>query len=209
MSNSVPGTLRAVGLPGGGKLVASATLKTQSAACTAVASLQMQIAPWLAAISCQFLILKLLKPLIEIVRALPGAPPSALQEFSKVAQELLPCLLAPSPAGLRPFARDLLCLEIESLNCLRHNLQSMAKLAAAEPSAVSAADVQGVLDSYQPIVGLLELGNSLFESAGIKSAQAPPLTAGTDANSLAVDQETLAGFVASLQVVVDSLGGCQ
>jgi len=209
MSNSVPSTIRAVGLPGGGKLVASATLKTQSPACTAVTNLQAQIAPWLAAISCQFLILKLLKPLIQIVRALPGAAPSALQEFSQAAEDLVPCLLAPSPAGVLPFVRDLLCLEIESLNCLRLNLQSMAKLAAVEPSAVSASDIQGVLDSYQPIVGLLELANALVGSVGIGSLQAPPLAAGTDADSLAADQETLAAFVATLQVAVDSIGGCQ
>ena len=71
------------------------------------------------------------------------------------------------------------------------------------------SDIQGVLDSYQPIVGLLELANALFGSVGIGSLQAPPLAAGTDADSLAADQETLAAFVATLQVAVDSIGGCQ
>jgi hypothetical protein len=98
MSNSVPSTVLAIGLPAGGKLVASASLRTQSPECSAAANLQMQLAPWIASISCQFMILRLLKPLIDIVRGLPSPPAEALQEFSKAAAELQSCLFAQTAA---------------------------------------------------------------------------------------------------------------
>jgi hypothetical protein len=209
MSNSVPSTVLAIGLPAGGKLIASASSRAQSPECSAAANLQMQIAPWIASISCQFLILRLLKPLIDIVRGLPSPPAEALQEFSKAAAELQPCLFAQTAAGVLPFIRDLLCLEIQSLNCLQRNLQSMATLAASEPSAVAASDVKTVVDSYQPMVGLLKLASGLFEIAGLDSPQEPALAPGTDAKSLAADQDTLASFIVTLQTAADSLGGCQ
>ena len=117
--------------------------------------------------SCQLQILRLLKPLIEIVKALPNPPVSAIQEFSKVAEGLVPCLLVPTPAGVLPFVSELLCLEIKSLTCFRHNLQAIAGLAATEPSGVAVADIQNVIDSYQPIVGLRNLASGVFTIAGI------------------------------------------
>ena len=122
--------------------------------------------------------------------------------------ELQPDFLAQTPAGILPFIRDLLCLEIQSLNCLRRNLQSMARLAAAEPSAVAASEVQSVVDSYQPLVGLLELASGLFEIAGLAPPHGPALAAGIDPGSLAADQNTITTFIATLQTAVDGLGGC-
>lgn len=197
-----------IGLPTGGKLVAFPSLQTQSAECSATTNLQTQIAPWIASVSCQFLILKLLKPLIEIVRGLPTPPQQALLEFLKTSEELAPCLLTPMPASVLPFARELLCLEIRSLNCLRHNLQAMAKLMTAETSAVAASEVQSVIDSYQPIVGILDLASGIFGMAGMVVPQAPALANGTDSASLATDQSMVTSFIASLQTVVDALGGC-
>ena len=157
--------------------------------------------------SCQFLILKLLRPLIDIVRALPNPPVAALQEFMKAAEELLPCFEAQTPAGVLPFVRDLLCLEIRSLTCLRRNLESMEKLAAAQPSAVTGSEVQAVIDSYQPMVGLLDAASGLFQIVGL-NLKAPPLMVGDDPSALAADQEIVGGFIDSLRTIVDGLGGC-
>jgi hypothetical protein len=100
MPKSAANTVVAIDLPTGGKLVASPTLHMQSAECSAAASLQGQIAPWIASMMCQLLILKLLKPLIEIVRGLP-TPPVPVQpvvEFLKTAEELVPCMSVPTPS---------------------------------------------------------------------------------------------------------------
>jgi hypothetical protein len=208
MSNSTSTTVQSIALPAGGKLLASATLKQQSADCSAATNLQIQIAPWIASISCQVQILRLLKPLIDIIGNPANPPTAAIQEFAKAAAALGPCLVAQTPAGVLPFLRDLLCLEIRSLTCLRHHLQLMAKLAATQPSAVTASEVQSAVDSYQPIAGLLELAGGLFQIVGVSPPQAPPLAPGIDPASLASDEEIVTGFTASLQSMVDALGGC-
>jgi len=159
--------------------------------------------------SCQFRILNLLKPLIEIVKGLPTPPAQAVVEFLKTAEDLVPCMAAPSKAAVLPFVRDLLCVVIQSLKCLQHDLQAMATLASTDPSAVSTSEVQSVLDSYQPIVGLLELAGGIFGMAGIPAPQAPQLGQGTDAASLNADQAAIADFIAALQVTADALGGCR
>jgi hypothetical protein len=208
MANSSSLTVRSVELPTGGKLAAAPIVRAQPPDCSAATNLQMQVAPWLASMSCQFLILKLLPPLIEIIRGLPSPSVSAVENFLKIAVELAPCLAAPTAAGVLPFIRDLLCLEIESLTCLRHNLQAMARLTSTEPSGVTAAELQSVIDSYQPIVGVLTLAKSMFEIAGVSVPQPPPLAAGTNSASLASDQDIIAAFIADLQTVASALGGC-
>jgi hypothetical protein len=197
-----------IGLPTGGKLTASPNLQLQSAECSATANLQTQIAPWIASVSCQFLILKLLKPLIEVIRQLPTPSPQAVVNFLNVSEELAPCLLAPTPASILPFARELLCLEIRSLNCFRNNLQAMAKLTAAEPSAVPTSEVQSVIDSYQPIIGILDLANGIFGMAGLTLPQAPALANGTGPASLMTDQRIVTALITTLQTAVEALGGC-
>jgi hypothetical protein len=87
-------------------------------------------------------------------------------------------------------------------------LQAIAKLAATEPSGVAVADIQSVIDSYQPIVGLLDLASGIFTFAGFAAPHAPALAQGTDSTSLATDQKIVNDFVATLQGMVDALGGC-
>src|SRR5262245_22851530 len=127
-------TLRSITLPDGNRLQASATPKTQPPECSAAVNLQMQIAPWLASVSCQFHILKLLKPLIDIVSALPNPSERALQEFSQAAEELVPCLLQTS-TGVVAFLRGVLCLEIQSLTCLSRQLELLSAAAGAGAAA--------------------------------------------------------------------------
>lgn len=207
MSNSEGSTVLGIGLPTGGRLLASATL-TQLGECSAATNLQVQVAPLVAAFSCQFAILRLLKPLTQIILALPNPAVADMAKFAELAIELEPCLLAPTAAMVMPFARDLLCLEIRSLRCLQKNLQSVAALAAIQPSAVAASDVQAVIDSYQPIVGILELAGPLLQMVGVSTPTAPPLADGTDLNSLSTDQQVIAEYVSVLQLVTDVLGGC-
>jgi len=143
--------------------------------------------------------LQVMKPLIEIVKNLPNPPVRALQEFSKAAIEIAPCLLSTIPASLIPFLRDLLCLEIRSLNCLRQNLTSVGGQASV---------MQTVLGSYHATVGLLDLARGLMGMAGLQIPEAPTLLGGTDTASLSVDDAALRDFIAVLTMAADSLGGC-
>jgi len=209
MSKSESNTIPAINVPTGGQLLGFADLKMQSTECSAATNLQTQVAPLIAALSCQFKVLRLLKPLIGIIRALPNPPVQALREFSKAADDLAPCLLVPTPPGVLPFLRDLLCLEIRSLKCLLRNLQAITAMAGDKPGAVAASEVRSVLDSYPPIVGILNLASGLFQIAGLAIPKAPTLGGGIDPASLAVDQSMVETFTATLQTMADELGGCQ
>jgi len=206
MSNPAADAVVSITLPTGDKLVASPTLRTQSNACSAASRLQMQLAPWVASMTCQLAVLKLLKPLIVIVQRLPAPPPNAIEEFMEAAAEVQPCFAAATPAGVLPFVRELLCLSIQSLGCLRRNLQTIAQLSSA--GAVTPAEVSSVVGSYQPITSLLELASGLFAIAGITVPHAPQLAPGLDTAALAQDDAIVAAFAATLQTLVDALGGC-
>ena len=195
-------------LPTGGQLLGFANLTMRPTDCTAVTNLQTQVAPLIAAMSCQLKVLKLLKPLIDIIHGLPNPPAHALLEFSKAAADLAPWLLVTTPSAILPFVRDLLCLEIAGLNCFLRDLQAIITLTSADPSAVATSDVRSVRDSYQPIAGTLNLANEVFQLAGLSIAVAPKLGEGIDPDSLTADQDAVVTFVAALQSVTDALGGC-
>ena len=209
MFQSESGAIPAVEVPTGGHFLGFADLKAQPAGCPADTNLLTQLAPWIASTSCQLKILNLLKPLIDVIHGLPNPPVKVLQEFSKAAADLAPCLQVPTPAGVLPFLKDLLCLEIRSLRCFMRNLEAITTLAGAVPIAVSAAEIRAVLDSYPPIVGILDLAGGLFQIAGLTIPKAPALAGGTEPDALLADQNAVADFTATLETVVNALGGCQ
>ncbi len=209
MSNSESSSISAIEVPAGGQLIGFANLNIRSTDCSAAINLLTQVAPLIASMSCQLKILKLLKPLIEVIRGLPNPPVQALLEFSEAADDLAPCLLVSTPSSVLPFLQGLLCLEVRSLKCFLSNLQAITTLAAGDPSAVTESEVRSLLNSYLPIVGILNLASGLFQLAGLTIPQAPPLTAGVDPDSLNVDRISVATYTAALEAMADALGGCQ
>jgi hypothetical protein len=118
MSNSETSSISAIEVPAGGQLLGFPDLKMRSTECSGDTNLLTQVAPLIASMSCQLKILKLLKPLIEVILGLPNPPAQALLEFSEAADDLAPCLLVPTPSSVLPFLKGLLCLEVRSLNGL-------------------------------------------------------------------------------------------
>jgi len=209
MSNSESSAISAIEVPLVGQLLGFANPKVGSTECSADINLLTQVAPLIASMSCQLKILKLLKPLIAVIRGLPNPPVQALLEFSEAAEELAPCLLAPTPSSVLPFLQGLLCLEVRSLKCFLIDLRAITTLAGGDPSAVAASEVRSVLNSYLPIVGILSLAGGLFQLAGLPIPNAPTLTGGIDPDSLNVDLSTVATFTADLETIADALGGCR
>ena len=205
---SQPTSSPAVHIPTGGQLLGFPSLKIETTDCSAITNLQAQVAPLIASLSCQFKVLQLLKPIIDVIHGLPNPPVQALQEFSKAAGELAPCFLIPTPSGILPFLHDLLCLEIRSLHCFLHQLQAVITSADSQPSTVATSEVQNVIDSYAPIIGILNLASGLFQLAGLEIPTAPALAQGTDHASLMTDQSSVTAFTDSLQTVANTLGGC-
>lgn len=173
---------QALHLPTGAVLQAIVEDAEASGDCAVTADLQRQAAPSLASAECLLKILALLKPLIEVIEGLPAPPPAVLQEFAKAAAALQPCLLIGTAGQALPFVRDLLCLSLRSLQCLRDRPTTPMEFTRA------AVGIQGVLD----------LGQVFFAIAGVAPVK---LSVVTDANGLDSD-------IGALQSAVDALGGC-
>jgi hypothetical protein len=219
-------------LPSGGSLKAFADIsKGIPTDCSMTLSLMLQVAPLLASMECLLKILKLLKPLIDIVGGIPKPPsPKLLIDFGKAAADLAPCFLIPTPANLLPFVRDLLCLIIRALNCFLGQLKSLIalmgpinvqldaarkagndELAGALECAKENAELQGkhLMSSVEPIGVILDLAGTVFGLVGVEPIKLPQLGSNADIESLNQVVQTIQGVVATLQVVADGLGGCQ
>jgi hypothetical protein len=219
-----------VQLPTGGSIQALSDIsKGIPTDCSMTFSLMLQIAPLLASMECLLKILKLIKPLIDIVNGLPIPPVKAIQEFAKAAADIVPCLLIPTPASLIPFLKDLLCLILKALKCFLGQLKSLigimsgislqlasaqadgnTALAGALQCAQQNAELQAqhLTASIEPIGVILDLMGALFGIAGVEPIKLPALGSQTDLKSLNAVVQSVQGVVATIQVVVDALGGC-
>jgi hypothetical protein len=219
-----------VQLPTGGSLQAFADIsKGIPTDCSMTFSLMLQIAPFLASIQCLLNVLKLLKPLIDIIKGLPMPPVAALAEFAEAAAGLAPCLLIPTPAVIIPFVLDLLCLILKVLKCFLSQVTSLIKimeplslqLTAAQQSgnsellatlqcAQTNAETQAaqVMSSLGPVGVLLDLAGALFSIAGVPAITLPSLGSTSDVAALKAALQPIQTVVATIQGVVDGLGGC-
>jgi len=220
-----------VQLPTGGALQSMADIsKGIPTDCSMTFSLMIQIAPFLGSIQCLLNILKLLKPLIDIVKSLPGIPPvAAIAEFGEAAAALAPCLLIPTPAGIIPFVRDLLCLILKVLECFLSQVDSLIKimepislqLTAAQQSgnseliamlqcAQNNAEIQAgqVMNSLGPVGMLLQVAGTLFSIAGVPAITLPSLGSSSDVAALKAAIQPIKTVVSTIQGIVDGLGGC-
>jgi hypothetical protein len=184
----------------GGLLRGFPNLEPQTSACSTASNLLSQAGSMLVLLECQRQMLSLLQLLITVINALPAPPLKARQEFAKAAANLQPCFLALTPAGLLPFVRDLLCLEIQSLQCFLQNLESVRKHTGGA--------VKDVLSSYLPMIGVLQLAEGLLQTVGVKIPNPPVLSTKTDKSSLDGNAKAVKDFIKALQVATDSLGGC-
>ena len=221
-------------LPTGGSITAFADIsKGIPTDCSMTFSLLVQLAPFLAATECLLKVLKLLKPLIDIIQGVIKVPPSppaaAVEEFLRAAVELAPCLLVPTPANIIPFIRDLLCLILRVLNCFLGQMKSLlnvleglelkfnlaqssgnAELLAHIQCAQGNANAQAqhLTASLEPIGVLLELAGALFGIAGIPAIKLPAAGSATDLKSLNALVQAIQEAVVVITVVTDGLGGC-
>lgn len=219
-------------LPTGGSLKGVADLsKGIPSDCSLNFSLALQVAPIMASIECLVKVLKLIKPLIDVVEGLKELPnPSkvigAIPAFLDAAKELAPCLLVPTPAVMLPFVKDILALIIKLLGCLLQQLESVAKLMGRLELRIASARSSGntaLLDSLEcarenainsagaamqgiePVAVLLELAGPFMGIAGVDPIVLPSLASPEDAAALNDVIATLRSIVDALQAVVDAL----
>jgi hypothetical protein len=224
-----PGSI-SIQLPTGSKLSAIADVsKGVPTDCALTFSLLIQLAPLLGSMECLFKVLKLLKPLIDVINGLPLPPVKALADFAKAAADLAPCLLVPTPASLIPFIRDILCLVLKVLKCFLGQMGTLLEVmsglslkidlarAAGNAALLSALEcaqenvqtsMAHLTQSVAPLSVIFELIGPLMGIAGIQPIQLPGLGGGRDVAALRQTIATLQGVVGTIQQVVDALGGC-
>jgi hypothetical protein len=217
-------------LPTGGSIKAIADIsKGIPTDCAMTFSLMVQLAPLLASMECLLKILKLLKPLVDIVTNLPMPPVKAVQEFAKAAVDLAPCFLIPTPASIIPFVRDILCLILRVLKCLIGQLKTLVALMSGIQLQLDAARAAGNFEleealncaqanaeasgqhmtkAIEPVGVLLDLIGPLMGLAGAEPIQLPALGSKSDLEGLQEAIKTLQGIVGTIDTVVEALGGC-
>lgn len=219
-----------VQLPTGGSISALADIsKGIPTDCSMTFSLMLQVAPLLASLECLLKILKLLKPLIDVVNGLPVPPVKAIQEFVKAAADLAPCLLIPTPLSMIPFVKDLLCLILKALKCFLQQMKTLlglmsglslqlisaqnagntelaSSIQCAQENAQAQAAALGA--SIEPIGVILDLMGSVMGIAGVEPIKLPAL--GSQANLTSLNQfvKDIQGVVGVLETVTEALGGC-
>lgn len=218
-------------LPNGGKIKAIGDVtKGIPSDCSLSFSLLLQLGPLLASIECIVKILKLLEPLTEVIKGLPFPPVEAIKKFAEAVPPVIECAVAFTPAGgLLLFVRDILCLIIKILNCLIDQFKSIAALLGGLTLQIQSAQDQGnqellenlecaqqnanksaqaVFQSIEPVTVILELAAPLIELTPVGGIEIPSFAPAEDVEQINQTISALEGFVDTLQLAADALGGC-
>jgi hypothetical protein len=221
-----------VTLPGGGTLTAFSDLsKGVPTDCALTFSLLLQIAPFLGSIECLVKVLKLVHTVIQVLKSIAIVPDllTAIPKIIKAAEPVLECAVSFTPAGLIPFIRDLLCLILKVLNCFLGQMKSILRILTETTLQISIAEASGndeqlrllkcaqnnamtqaqhLTSSLEAVGVILDLASDLMQIVGIEPIKLPTLGASADVSALNDAVKSIQGVVATLQVVVDALGGC-
>jgi hypothetical protein len=115
--------------------------------CSLTFSLLAQLSPLLASLGCFVKVLKLLKPLIDIIGGLTnpadaGKIAAAIPDFTQAASDIAGCFLALT-GGVPLFIRDVLLTIARLLKCVAGQLSSAAALMNGVTLKIQTAEVAG------------------------------------------------------------------
>ncbi|MEX2500622.1 MAG: hypothetical protein WD397_17285 [Wenzhouxiangellaceae bacterium] len=220
-----------VTLPNGGRIKGIADItKGIPSDCSLSFSLMMQMGPIMANMECLIKILKLVKPLTDVINGLPFPPAKAIVEFGEAAKPAIECVVSMVGGGIPLFVRDLLCLTIKLLNCMIGQMKSLLALLGRLQLRIDAAEAEGntellealdcarenavcsgqaAMQAFEPVTLILELAAPLLEIAGQPAIEIPSAAPVEDIETAEQAVATLEEFVQTLQLVADALGGCE
>lgn len=224
-----PGSVK-VDLPFGGTIKGIGDItKGIPSDCSLTFSLMLQLGPILANLECFVSLLRLIKPLIDVIKGLPFPPVEAIKEFAEAVPPVLECIGKIFGLGIPLFIKDILCLIIKLLKCMIGQLKSLLALVGGLQLQIAAASEEGneellkslecakenamcsgqaAMQAFEPIVVILELAAPLMEIAGQPAIEIPAVAPAEDLESFEQIITTLEEFVDTLQLVADGLGGC-
>lgn len=196
--------------------------------CSLNLSLMLQLGSILANLDCFIRLLKLIEPLIEVIKGLPFPPVEAIKKFIEASVDVGECIVKfTTPLGMVPFVRDILCLIIRLLSCMIDQMGSLlavmtslslqlesaegndallANIACAQDNAQKSAN--SMMLSIEPIMVILDLAAPLLEIAQVPALQIPTFGGVEGVEEMQTFLDTLTGFRDTLQLVADGLGGC-
>lgn len=201
-------------LPFGGKIqgIVDAT-KTIPDDCSLSFSILLQLPPLMASLGCFIKILKLVKPLMDVIQAVgnPTKLPAAIPAFIQAAEDVLGCVLQ-IPLGVPQFVRDLLLLIAKFLTCLSQSLKSIANLMGGLQLSIATAQqnnntellaqlqcaqqsaqnqAAGMMGQMDVIATILELAEPLFGIAGVPSITIPTGVSASDVQAISTTADTM------------------
>jgi hypothetical protein len=216
-------------LPGGASLVGMvAPPRGLGEDCTVAFNLMLQLGPFMGNLECLLRIMKFLGWLLDFVKAvgkLPD-PTGVVQELEKlppIADALMECVLAFTPAGICPPVKQMLQLILSYLHCILDVIQSITEqqlvigvqMAGAQGNpelqsvlqvAQDNADKMGLqaMRSCEPVFGLLQMMGTMldmFGSGGLSIPSLDGLTGGQVGQAL----QPLNDLTEVLQQIADAL----
>jgi hypothetical protein len=212
-------------LPTGGALPAFTDLsRGVPTDCSLSFSVLLQLAPLLGSMDCLLKILKLLSPLIDVVKGLPFPPVEAIIKFGEAAKDLIPCLAVPVGGGICPFVKSILDLILRVLKCLLGQIKSIVGVLGGLSLHIQAAEgnpdllkllkcsqqnaeaaAASTLQAMEPIGVILDMVGPVMAIIGKDPIKLPQM--GSDTNIEALNQvvTVLTQVVDSIQIVVDGL----
>jgi hypothetical protein len=223
-----PGSVK-LELPTGGTLKGVADItKGIPTDCSLSFSLMLQLGPILANLECIIRVLRLIEPLIDVIKGLPFPPAEAIKKFVDASVDVGECIVKfTTPVGMLPFVRDILCLIIKILGCLIDQLKSivalmgslslqfeaaqgndelLANLECAQQNAQTS--INSAMQAFEPVLIVLELVAPLMEIAQVGPIEIPTIGSTEDVEQIEQVIGQMEDFVDTLQLVADAAGGC-
>lgn len=200
--------------------------------CSLIFSLLLQLGPIMASIECLIKVLKLIKPLIDIIKAVPSLNPikigEAMPDFLAAAKDVAGCILQVQ-LGVPMFVRDLMLLIAKFLHCVAGQIKSVAGLMGGLQLSLSTAQQNGngellaqlqcaqenantqaaaAMSSLDAIAAILSLAEPFFGIAGIDPIKLPAIGSATDIDALTTTADTLEQISQALITAASALPGC-
>lgn len=218
-------------LPTGGSIKGIADLtRGIPSDCSLNFSLALQLAPIMASIECLVKLLGLIKPLIEVIKAIPSLNAikigQAVSDFLPAAEAVAPCLLVPTPLAMIPFVKDILALIIAMLRCLIQQLRSILAVLGDLEKKIDTARISGNDDllsalecarenaqsamastmiGIEPIGVLLKLAGSFMDIVGVSPVKLPAVGGSSELAAAKKDLDSLQQVADTLQTIMDKL----
>jgi hypothetical protein len=200
--------------------------------CSLTFSLLLQLGPIMASIECLIKVLKLVKPLMDVIKALPSLDviklAQAVPDFIKAAEDVLPCVVQVQ-LGVPMFVRDLLLLIAKLLHCIAGQIKSIAAVMGGLQLSIQTAQQSGnnellaqlqcaqentnnqaaaAMSSIDPIAAILSLAEPFLGLAGVNPIALPAAGSAQDAQAMQTVADTLLQISQTMITVAEALPGC-